>query len=124
MYYIVTELERKAYGYDSIEEAIEDAEQKFPRLSWEIRDEYEEVVYTHYIDEESEEDKPMRSISIDNGNTYVTPAEAIAEMDWDVIVSMMDDEIREAVHADMAPCTEEEFLTEYLHRADEDLIIG
>lgn len=124
MYYIVTGLERKAYGYDTVEEAIEDAEQKFPRLSWEIRDEYEEVVYTHYIDEESEEDKLMRSISIDNGHSFVTPTEAIAEMGWGVIVSMMDDEIRESVHADMAPCTEEEFLVEYLRRAKDDLIIG
>lgn len=35
---------------------------------------------------------------------------------WDYIVSLMDDEIREAVHADMAPCTEEEFLAEYKKR--------
>ena len=124
MYYIVTELERRPYGYGTIEEAIEEAETRFPRLSWEIRDEYEEVVHTHYIDEESEEDKPMKSISIDNGHSFVPPAEAIAEMDWNAIANMMDDETREAVAADMAPCTEEEFLTEYLRRAKDDLIIG
>lgn len=66
----------------------------------------------------------MKQISIDNGNTYVTPAEAIRDMDWDVIVNSMDDETREAVAADLAPCTEEEFLTEYLARANEDLVIG
>ena len=30
-------------------------------MSWEIRDEYEEVVYTHYLDDE-EEEKPMKKI--------------------------------------------------------------
>jgi hypothetical protein len=31
-------------------------------------------------------------------------------------VALMDDEIREAVHADLAPCTDEEFLEEYMKR--------
>ena len=35
---------------------------------------------------------------------------------WDYIVSLMDDEIREAVHADLAPCTEDDFLAEYAKR--------
>ena len=35
---------------------------------------------------------------------------------WESIVNLMDDEIREAVHADLAPCTEEEFLEEYKKR--------
>ena len=30
MYYIVTELERRPYGYDTIEEAVEEAETHFP----------------------------------------------------------------------------------------------
>lgn len=33
---------------------------------------------------------------------------------WDAIVRMMDDEKREQVHREMAPCTEEEFLTRYI----------
>ena len=36
--------------------------------------------------------------------------------DWNYIVSLMDDDIREAVHADLAPCTEEDFLQEYRKR--------
>lgn len=40
---------------------------------------------------------------IDNGN-------------FDAAVALMDDEIREAVHADLAPCSEAEFLTEYMAR--------
>ena len=32
------------------------------------------------------------------------------EVDFDVCVNMMDDEIRESIHNDMAPCGEQEFL--------------
>ncbi len=67
-------------------------------------------------------------ISLDNGRTWMTAAEAMDEINernlWDAIVDMMDDEIREAVHDDIAPCTEEEFLAEYLRRADDGLVIG
>ena len=35
---------------------------------------------------------------------------------WESIVNLMDDEIRESVHADLAPCTDEEFLEEYKQR--------
>jgi hypothetical protein len=43
---------------------------------------------------------------------------------WDTIVNMMDDETREAVADEFAPCTEADFLQEYLRRAPHDLIIG
>lgn len=35
---------------------------------------------------------------------------------WEYIVSLMDDDVREDVHADLAPCTEDEFLEEYKKR--------
>ena len=35
---------------------------------------------------------------------------------YEVAVMMMDDELREAVHRDLAPCTDEEFLREYEKR--------
>ena len=35
---------------------------------------------------------------------------------YDAAVQLMDDELREEIHADLAPCTEEEFLEEYLKR--------
>lgn len=38
------------------------------------------------------------------------------EKTWRAIVSYMDDDIREDVHLDMAPCSNEEFLREYLRR--------
>jgi hypothetical protein len=66
----------------------------------------------------------MKQISIDNGHSYVTPAEAIEAMSWDVIVNMMDDDTREAVHNEIAPCTEIEFLVRYLEIAPDDLVIG
>ena len=67
-------------------------------------------------------------ISLDNGRTYLTAEEAMPEIIennlWNVIVNMMDDEVRDDVHADLAPCTELEFLAEYLRRAEEGLVIG
>lgn len=40
----------------------------------------------------------------------------IKEKTWQAIVSYMDDDIREDVHLDMAPCSNEDFLREYLKR--------
>nr|DAE10204.1 MAG TPA: hypothetical protein [Myoviridae sp. ctzS633] len=34
-------------------------------------------------------------------------------IDFDAAVSMMDDDIRESVHAELAPCTEQEFFAAY-----------
>ena len=66
-------------------------------------------------------------ISLDNGNTYISGAEAwpiIKERGlWDTVVAMMDDDIREQVNAELAPCSEQEFLERYLELAT-DLVIG
>lgn len=35
---------------------------------------------------------------------------------FDVAVNLMDDELREEIHAEKAPCTQEEFLREYEKR--------
>lgn len=66
----------------------------------------------------------MKQISINNGASYTTVEDAIATVGMDTIAMMMDDEIREQVANDIAPCTDEEFVAEYLRRANEDLIIG
>ena len=67
-------------------------------------------------------------ISLDNGHTYLTANEAINEIMkrdlWDAVAMMMDDELREALHDRLSPCTELEFLAEYLRLADYDLVIG
>lgn len=69
-----------------------------------------------------------RLISIDNGLHFATAAEAMPEINkynlWDAVVNAMDDETRESVSYDMAPCSELEFLDEYLLRAENDLVIG
>lgn len=41
------------------------------------------------------------------------------EIDFDVAVSLMDDELREAIHNDLAPCTDQEFFDEYAKRHEE-----
>lgn len=70
----------------------------------------------------------MKKISLNNGTTYLDAAEAMGEINarnlWDTVVGMMDDETRDKVHAELAPCTEEEFLNGYLENAADDLVIG
>lgn len=38
------------------------------------------------------------------------------EINYNAAVYLMDDELREEVHADLAPCTEQEFFDEYARR--------
>lgn len=68
-----------------------------------------------------------KRLSINNGNTYTT-AEDIEEADlerhWDVLAQAMDDDLREELHSELAPCGNREFLTAYLERAPHDLVIG
>ena len=66
----------------------------------------------------------MARISINNGTTYTTPAEALEEISLDTMAEYMDDDTREAVHNELAPCSDLEFLTRYLEIAPGDLIIG
>lgn len=69
-----------------------------------------------------------KKISLDNGRTFVSAHDAMPEILrlnlWDALVNLMDDDIRERVHAELAPCTEEEFLTRYLELAEENLVLG
>lgn len=81
--------------------------------------------------------KTMKEISLDNGRTYLNAHDAIEELRkqseeyevpfaklWQNIADLMDDDTRETVHAELAPCTEEEFLARYLEIAPDDLITG
>lgn len=74
-------------------------------------------------------------LSLDNGRTFMTRDDIEVEgldailaahpaITWSVIVNAMDDETREAVAAELAPCSEEEFLLRYLELAPADLVIG
>lgn len=57
-YYLVTELERREAYFVTLNDAVADAEMTLPKdMNWEIRevDEEvgtEEVVYTHYVEDE------------------------------------------------------------------------
>lgn len=84
----------------------------------------EEVYNEINNQEEPEMTIQKKSISIDNGNTFVTPEEAIEGMRWEVIAHYMEDDAREQVHSELAPCLEVEFLHRYLEVAKHDLIIG
>lgn len=68
-----------------------------------------------------------KSISLDNGHTYLTAAEAMPEITarnlWDAIVELMDDDTRETV-ASEGHDDEGSFLARYLELAPADLIIG
>jgi hypothetical protein len=37
-------------------------------------------------------------------------------VDFDAVVNLMDDEIREEIHREFAPCTAQEFVDEYIKR--------
>lgn len=66
----------------------------------------------------------MKNISINNGRSYCTIEEALNRFNIRIIAHYMDDEIREEVHRELAPCTDAEFIKRYLELATEDLIIG
>lgn len=38
---------------------------------------------------------------------------------WEATTALMDDDIREALHAKLAPCTKEEFLEAYMQAHEE-----
>lgn len=66
----------------------------------------------------------MARISINNGHTYCTAAEALEAYGLNTLVAYMDDATREQVHAEIAPCTDEQFLIRYLEITSDDLVIG
>lgn len=41
------------------------------------------------------------------------------QVDFEAAVNLMDDEIREAIHAELAPCTEQEFFDAYCKAHEE-----
>ena len=70
----------------------------------------------------------MKKISINNAITYqafgeLTDKDMTNIIDhWDWVVQAMDDQTREEVAFDFAPCTKARFLQEYLNRAPFDLL--
>lgn len=66
----------------------------------------------------------MKKISVNNGHSFCTVEEALEVISIDTMTCYMDDDIREQVHRELAPCTDAEFLNKYLELATDDLIIG
>lgn len=53
MYEIITELGRMFGTFETVEDAVEHGKQNLPDyLSWEVRDEEQDVFFTHYVDHE------------------------------------------------------------------------
>lgn len=57
-------------------------------------------------------------IAIDKYLKEVSPMTTLngRPVDYAAAINLMDDDLREAVHADLAPCTDQEFLDEYARR--------
>jgi hypothetical protein len=83
---------------------------------------------SHGIDLSDLLDTDPAEISLNNGGLYMDADEAVPIIKernlWDAVVQMMDDETREKVHDEIAPCTEHEFLERYLEIAPHDLVVG
>ena len=73
------------------------------------------------------------SVSFNNGRSYYDADEIRStgldkilsdeQVTWDYIAAMMDDEIREQVHCELAPCTNEDFLIRYLELSPDNFIV-
>lgn len=66
----------------------------------------------------------MKRISVDNGHSFVSIEEALSEISIDTMAVYMDDDTREAVAFELAPCSDHSFLRRYLEIAPFDLVIG
>lgn len=67
-------------------------------------------------------------ISLDNGNAYMSAEEAMPIIEeqglWDAVVEAMNDNTREAVNSEIAPCSNLQLLSRYLEVSPYDLVIG
>ena len=72
----------------------------------------------------------MKKISLNNGCSFKSYDDLTMDDidyitdDWDNIVSYMNDDAREEVHNELAPCDNLAFLKRYLEIAKTDLIFG
>ena len=65
-------------------------------------------VMREWMEELETSSKEEKEMSVENGYGI--------QIDFDVAVGYMDDELREQIHDDMAPCNEQAFFDEYAHR--------
>ena len=77
------------------------------------------------VREEAERIAEKKHISLDNGNSWLSPAEALDQTTLDALADYMESYAREQAHNTLdLPCTDLEFLTRYMELAPCDLIIG
>ena len=65
-----------------------------------------------------------KRISVDNGNSYCTPSQAIKRLPWEEIYNALDPELADLVHLEMYPCSQAAFLRRYLELSWYDIVIG
>ena len=131
-----SETEQSGYAAHDVEEIICEEDEEGERSLWAYRvgDTWTTVpaafesMTLNWADPDDLEEYPRR-ISLDNGHSYLNHAESVPEEEltgirWEIIVRQMDDETREKVVSELAPCTEREFLARYLEIAPYDLVIG
>lgn len=66
-------------------------------------------------------DKPVAILAAKDG-PEISIQEAASDRLWDYTFAAMDDNITNAVHAMVAPCSREEYLEQYLRYCPEDII--
>jgi hypothetical protein len=66
-------------------------------------------------------DKPTAILSAKDG-PEISIQEAVSDHLWDYTFAAMDDNITNAVHAMVAPCSREEYLKQYLLYCPEDIV--
>lgn len=58
----------------------------------------------------------LRKIKMATNRFAADAKEIVKNGQYNVAVNLMDDDLREEIHAEMTPCTDEEFLAEYMSR--------
>lgn len=94
------------------------------KIGQQSRDDFLDCVFSNlpdYIDDYEDDmeiyENAMCDWIEDNNPYYTAKAQDMLDYcEFDSAVALMDDKIREAVHADLAPCSDLEFLAEYMKR--------
>lgn len=105
--------------FDNKDEAIKQLIYDFNDLSYGEKKHYSDfyVLESENPDKESEnhfDGNYAYVIKVNNRTVVMTKDDSI--VDYDIAVNLMDDDIRESVHSDLAPCTNQEFFDEYCKR--------
>ena len=70
-----------------------------------------------------QQEASMKRVSLDHGQTFVSPEEAVQTADWGALVDAMEDAAYAQASEDLATKQQEQFLKKYLVYAESDLIL-